>query len=143
MHVWRKFLGWILGLPARPEHLHRGDLGEDAAKRHLQQCGLKFLTRNYRSARGEIDLIFRIEDCLVFVEVKTRSSGGWLRPAAAVNFRKRLLLARTALDYLRHLKNPEVKFRFDIVEVLLEEGRVVEVRHLENCFSLPEGMRYR
>jgi putative endonuclease len=51
---------------------------------------LKFLTANFRSDRGEIDLIFREADCLVFVEVKTRIKGGWTRPAAAVNARKRL-----------------------------------------------------
>ena len=42
----------------KPEHLRRGELGERAAKRHLQKLGLKFLTANFRSARGEIDLIF-------------------------------------------------------------------------------------
>src|SRR5262245_37248207 len=42
-----------------PEHLLRGKLGEHAARKHLQRLGLKFLTSNYRSAHGEIDLIFR------------------------------------------------------------------------------------
>ena len=116
----------------QPEHLRRGELGECAAKRHLQKIGLKFLTANFRSARGEIDLIFRDNDCLVFVEVKTRSSEDWTRPAAAVNARKRRLLSQTALDYLRRLKNPAVKIRFDIVEVLLADGAVREVRHLPN-----------
>lgn len=49
-------------------------VGERAARKHLQGRGLKFLTANFRSARGEVDLIFRDADCLVFVEVKTRSS---------------------------------------------------------------------
>ncbi len=127
---------------ARPEHLRRGALGERAAKSHLQQCGLKFLTANFRSHRGEIDLIFRAEDCLVFVEVKTRSSEEWTRPAAAVNARKKRLLCQTALDYLRLIKNPPVKIRFDIVEVLLQDGEVREVRHLPNTFPMSRGMRY-
>ena len=109
---------------------------------HLQERGLKFLTANFRSERGEIDLIFRDADCLVFVEVKTRSSEGWTRPAAAVDARKKRLLSQTALDYLRRLKNPQVKIRFDIVEVLLKEGEVREVRHLPNTFPLSRGMRY-
>ena len=72
---------------ALPEHLRRGELGERVAKKYLQRAGLKFLTANYRSARGEIDLIFREDDCLVFIEVKTRSSEEWTRPAAAVDAR--------------------------------------------------------
>lgn len=126
----------------KPEHLRRGELGERAARKHLQQLGLKFLTANFRSERGEIDLVFRDDDCLVFVEVKTRSSEDWTRPAAAVNARKRRLLSQTALDYLRLLKNPELKIRFDIVEVLLADGKVREVRHLPNTFTMSKPYRY-
>jgi putative endonuclease len=126
----------------RPEHLRRGELGERAARQHLQKLGLKFLAANFRSERGEIDLIFRDGDCLAFVEVKTRSSEEWTRPAAAVDARKRRLLSQTALDYLKLLKNPPVKFRFDIVEVLLRDGQVREVRHLPNTFSLSKPYRY-
>jgi len=126
----------------KPEHLRRGELGERAAKRHLRRHGLKFLTANFRSARGEIDLIFRDDDCLVFVEVRTRSSEDWTRPAAAVNARKRRLLSQTALDYLCRLKNPAVKIRFDIVEVLLADGNVREVRHLPNTFAMAKPYRY-
>jgi putative endonuclease len=127
---------------SQPEHLRRGELGERAARRHLQKLGLKFLAANFRSDRGEIDLVFRDHDCLVFVEVKARSSEDWTRPAAAVNARKRRLISQTALDYLRLLKNPEVKVRFDIVEVLLQDGKVREVRHLPNTFSLSKPYRY-
>ncbi len=125
-----------------PEHLRRGKLGETAARQRLQKQGLKFLTANFRSARGEIDLIFREADCLIFVEVKTRSAEDWTRPAAAVDARKRRLLSRTALDYLRLLKYPHVKIRFDIVEVLLTDGAVREIRHLPNTFSLSQPYRY-
>ncbi len=128
--------------PERPEHLRRGELGERAARKHLQKLGLKFLTANFRSARGEIDLVFRDDDCLVFAEVKTRSSEDWTRPAAAVDARKRRLLSQTALDYLKLLRQPQVKIRFDIVEVLLAEGEVREVRHLPNTFSLSKPYRY-
>jgi len=125
-----------------PEHLRRGKLGEAAAKRQLRRKGLKFLTANFRSRRGEIDLIFRDDDCLVFVEVKTRSSEVWTRPAAAVNARKRRLLTQTALDYLRRLKNPKLKVRFDIVEVLLNDGEVREIRHLPNSFPMEKPYRH-
>jgi putative endonuclease len=125
-----------------PTHLRRGALGERAARTHLQQAGLKFLTANFRSSRGEIDLVFRDGDCLVFVEVKTRSSEDWVRPAAAVNARKRRLLSQCGLDYLKLLKQPRVKIRFDIVEVLLADGAVREVRHLPNTFHLSPPYRY-
>jgi putative endonuclease len=123
-------------------NLQRGKLGERAARKHLQRLGLKFLTANFGSARGEIDLVFRDGDCLVFVEVKTRSSELWSRPASAVNARKRRLLSQTALDYLRLLKQPQVRIRFDIVEVLLETGVVREIRHLPNSFPMATPYRY-
>lgn len=127
---------------AEAEHLRRGKLGERAAKKHLQRQGLKFLTANFRTPRGELDLIFRDDDCLVFAEVKTRSSEDWQRPAAAVNAQRRRRLCHAALDYLRRLKNPPVKIRFDIVEVLLSDGVVSEIRHLPNTFPMEKPYRY-
>jgi putative endonuclease len=146
-HLWRKMnllekIKTMFAGQAKPEHLRRGELGERAAKKFLQKAGLKFLAANFSSARGEIDLIFRDGDCLCFIEVKTRSSEDWTRPAAAVNARKRKLISQTALDYLQLLKNPAVKIRFDIVEVLLADGAVREIRHLPNTFSLSKPYRY-
>jgi len=125
-----------------PLHLRHGALGERAAKKFLQQSGLKYLTANFRSARGEMDLVFRDKDCLVFIEVKTRSSEEWTRPAAAVNAERRRRLSRTALDYLRLLRNPPIRIRFDIVEVLLQDSEVREVRHLPNSFEMEKPYRY-
>jgi putative endonuclease len=150
--LWQKLKA--IAATDEPEHLRRGRLGERAAKAFLQKQGMKFLAANFRSSRGEIDLIFRAgstsgdiftgneTDCLVFVEVKTRSSETWTRPAAAVNARKKRLLSQAALDYLRLLKNPQVKIRFDIVEVLLADGAVREIRHLPNTFSLTAPLRH-
>ena len=141
MNVADLFKGWWAGRE-RPLHLRHGDLGESAAKRHLKRSGLKFLTANFRSERGEMDLIFRDADCLVFIEVKTRSSEEWTRPSSAVDQERRRRLTRTALDYLRLLKNPQVKIRFDIVEVLLRDGKVHEIRHLPNSFPMEHPYRY-
>ncbi len=168
-------MNWWTKLRARferkqmPEHLRHGRFGERAAKKYLRRQGLKFLVANFRSGRGEIDLVFRDdsalasasprspgrfdflasrgsrkghEPCLVFVEVKTRSSEEWSRPAAAVDQERRERLTRAGLDYLRLLKNPPVKVRFDIVEVILQEGAVKEVRHLPNSFPMPKPYRY-
>lgn len=139
--LFRKIQAWWRG-SHKPLHLQYGELGERAAKRHLRRQGLKFLTANFRSDRGEIDLVFREQDCLVFVEVKTRSSEEWTRPAAAVDATRRRRLTRAGLDYLRLLKNPPVKVRFDIVEILLEKGAVREIRHLPNTFAMEKPYRY-
>lgn len=130
------------GLKELPPHLRHGVLGEREAKKHLKRLGMKFLTANFRTDRGEIDLVFRDQDCLVFVEVKTRSSEEWSRPAAAVDRERRQRLTRAGLDYLQKLKNPKVKVRFDIVEVLLNDGAVREVRHLPNSFAMERPYRY-
>jgi putative endonuclease len=127
----------------RPDHLRYGALGEHAARTYLKHHGLKFLTANFRSKRGEMDLIFRDDDCLVFAEVKTRSSEDWTRPAAAVNAARCRRLSLCALDYLRLVNNPPVKIRFDIVEVLLAGGAVREIRHLPNAFEMAKPLRYR
>ena len=118
-----------------PEHLRRGRLGERVAKRYLKKAGLKFLYANFRGEQGEIDLIFREKEILVFVEVKTRSSEAWRRPAAAVNRDKQRKIVATARDYLRLLERSDIPVRYDIVEVLLEEGRVNEIRHQPNAFA--------
>lgn len=141
MNWSERIRSWWMGRRL-PVHLGRGILGERAAKQFLRRNGLKFLTANFRSDHGEIDLVFRDADCLVFVEVKTRSSEEWTRPAAAVDARKERLLSLTAFDYLRRLNFPQLKFRFDIVEVLLEGEAVREVRHIPNAFPLTEPLRY-
>ncbi len=141
MNLWQRLAAIVPGKP-KPENLRRGEFGERAAKKHLCVLGLKFLTANFKTSRGEIDLVFRDDDCLVFVEVKTRSNEDWSRPAAAVNAAKRRRLSLTALDYLRQLRHPPLKIRFDIVEVLLTDDAVREVRHLPNTFALSAPYRY-
>lgn len=125
-----------------PISQRHGRIGEEAALRRLELCGFKCLTRNYRSDRGEIDLIFRDDDCLVFVEVKARERGQWTRPAAAVNAEKRRRIAHCAMDYLAEIGRPEIKIRFDIVEVIIEQDHVSEIRHLPAAFQLPKPLRY-
>ena len=139
MKLWRwitrAFRPWAGRQKKEPEHLRRGRLGEAAAARELRSRGFRYLTANYRSAHGEIDLIFRDADCLVFVEVKTRSSEDWGRPAAAVDAGKRHRLSLTAADYLGRLEDSRVKWRFDVAEVLLADGEVREVRIITNAFE--------
>lgn len=77
---------------------------------------------------------------LVFVEVKTRSSEKFGRPAEAVDRRKRRLIVRAAMHWLRLLDHPDVAFRFDIVEVI--DGPELEIRHITNAFNLPTPFHY-
>ena len=135
------FIKRLFGVKREPEHLRRGRLGEASAKRHLKSAGLKFLGANFKTKDSEIDLVFRDDDCLIFVEVKARTEGGGTRPAAAVDQRKRSLLSKAAREYVRQLRDPNVKFRFDIVEVLLVDGEVNEVRHIPNAFPLTKAKR--
>ena len=108
----------------------------------LRKMGMRLVVRNYRSWRGEIDLILWDEDCLVFAEVKTRSSERWVRPAAAVNRRKRLRLTSAAQAYLRAMGHPPVAVRFDVVEVILTDDELKAVRHLPNAFEMEAPYRY-
>jgi len=140
MGLLRRMTDWLKG-KEKPLHLRLGELGEKAARRHLQGLGLKFLVANYRSGRGEIDLVFRDGEALVFVEVKARSNEDWSRPAAAVDREKRRLLGQTAQAYLKAIGRPKVAYRFDIVEVLLEQGEVREIRHWPHAFKTMGGWR--
>lgn len=139
--LWRKLAIWAGFGPARPWHLNRGTAGEKAARAHLERKGFKFLAANFAASRGEIDLIFRDGECLVFVEVKTRSDESWTRPASAVSAAKRKSIARTAAEYLRLLKDPRVPYRYDIVEVIMdpETMAIREIRHIEKGFTT-EGL---
>jgi putative endonuclease len=101
---------------------------------------MNVLYRNFKaSGGGEVDIVCRDGDCLVFIEVKTRSSERFGRPADAVDEQKRRLIARGALGWLRLLGFPEVLLRFDVVEVLVPEAGAPTVNRIENCFQLPEG----
>ncbi len=138
------FLRWLKEWRWRhlPEHLLTGKRGEDAARRFLKKQGLRFVFANFKANRGEIDLVFRDQLSLVFVEVKTRSSETWTRPADAVDAQKKRLLSEAALQYLRMLDQPLISFRFDIVEVLIRDGHIDEIRHLPNAFPLSPPLRY-
>ena len=119
-----------------------GQIGENAAKAYLAAKGMRFLMANFRGRRGEIDLVFRDTESIVFVEVKSRKLSSWTRPSAAVSKHQKRLTSKTALEYLRLCNNPEVTLRFDIVEVLTIEDEIVEVRHLVDAFPLASPYRY-
>lgn len=116
-----------------------GLMGELVAARWLGWHGRKVLYCNYRGRnRGEVDIVARHGAVLTFVEVKTRTSTAFGRPADAVGADKQRLIQRGAQDWLRLLGNPPVKLRFDIAEVVLVEGQAPRVHVIENAFQLPD-----
>lgn len=120
-----------------------GELGERLAVKYLRREGLKPLYRNFRAPKGgEVDIVCRDGEQLVFVEVKTRRTTDFGRPVRAVNQGKQLLITRGALAWLRELNHPEVIFRFDVVEVVLEESQPPQIVHLKNVFQMPKKYFY-
>src|SRR6266576_3367575 len=109
--------------PSRPEHLQLGIRGEKLACRFLRRNGYKVLYRNFRGRTGgEIDIVCRNNDTLVFVEVKTRTREDFGRPSDAIHRDKQKRIARGGLAWLRLLDNPDIFFRFDVVEVVIADG---------------------
>ena len=91
-----------------------GNRGEQVAARYLRQRGFKVLVRGYRTTQGEVDLICRDGDRVVFVEVKTRQQG---HPAEAVDLRKQRRLTLAALHFLKRHDLLETPCRFDVVAI--------------------------
>ena len=113
------------------------------ACRFLRKRGYKVLYRNFRGRTGgEIDIVCRDKDTLVFVEVKTRSREDFGRPFSAVDRDKQKRIARGALAWLRLLDNPDILFRFDVVEVLIATDDEPRFELLQNAFTLPEPYIY-
>jgi putative endonuclease len=119
------------------EHLRRGSLGEKLAGRFLRKNGYKILYRNFRGqSGGEIDIVCRDDDTLVFVEVKTRTREDFGRPVEAVGSQKQKRISRGALAWLRLLDNPDILFRFDVVEIIIAEGAKPRFELIRNAFQL-------
>lgn len=110
-----------------------GALGENAAAEHLTAKGLTIIERNYRCKEGEIDLICKTKEYLVFVEVKTRTGFG-LDPKIQMTQKKRRQVRKMAEVFL--LAHPEQRLqpRFDFVGVSFEGSDSIRIEHLENAF---------
>ena len=111
-----------------------GRTGEDLAVRYLENQGYVIVERNYRKRIGEIDIIARDGECLVFVEVKTRRSNRFGSPFDAVGFRKQQQVSRVALAFMTQHRCLDVPVRFDVVAVHLE-GQSSRVELIKNAFE--------
>lgn len=106
----------------RGRHILLGNAGEALAARELERRGYVILARRFRTRLGEIDIIARDNDTLVFVEVKTRRTDRRGGPADAVDRHKQIRLARIALSYLQATDAVEQRCRFDVVSVRFAPG---------------------
>lgn len=129
--------------PPEAPHIVLGRVGEDAAAHFLRRHRHKILYRNFRGPRGgEVDIVCRDKpnNELVFVEVKTRTHEEFGRPFTAVDRKKRRLILRGAMTWLKMLDMPDITFRFDVIEVVMTTPP--EIRHIENAFQMPKNYAY-
>ncbi|MFB0532636.1 MAG: YraN family protein [Desulfatiglandales bacterium] len=117
------------------ERISLGKLGEDLARERLKDLGYRILKTNYRCSLGEVDLVARDGDILVFVEIKTRKNESLGQIKEAVNRRKQNQLSKVALAYLKSNNLWGSKARFDVVAVRLIDGKK-EVEIIKNAFEL-------
>jgi putative endonuclease len=112
-----------------------GQKGEKQAAQYLKKKGYKVVTANYRCQYGEIDLIARDADILIFIEVKTRTSTDFGGPTAAVDYRKQQQISKVAHHYLVTHHNDDVDARFDVISILSPIGQKTEIEHITNAFD--------
>ena len=111
-----------------------GRRGEAIAARHLVRAGLTIVERNWRCTEGEIDLVARDRDDLVFVEVKTRSSVAYGHPLEAITPRKLARLRRLAGAWCLVHPDERGNVRIDAVAVVAPRAGAIEVEHLAGVF---------
>lgn len=117
------------------ERLELGKRGEDLALRKIQALGYRCVSRNYRCSLGEIDLIARDGDTLVFLEIKTRKGKTLDYAKEAIDGRKRRQLSKVALAYMKANNCCDVKSRFDVVAINLRRGKE-EIEVIRDAFEL-------
>lgn len=113
-----------------------GDKGERAACRFLKKQGYRILARQYRNQFGEIDIIAIDRQCIVFAEVKTRTTADAGQPFEAVGLQKQQKLTKAALAWLKGRGQMQQTARFDVISVLWPEGAAKpDIRHFTNAFE--------
>ena len=118
-------------MPTKP----LGDHGERIAAAYLTSAGLRLLDRNWRCREGELDIVARDGDALVFCEVKTRRGVGYGHPVEAVTSAKQRRLRTLAHRWLAAHDEHAPDLRFDVVGVLLRGEGPAVVTHLPGAFT--------
>lgn len=108
-----------------------GAMGEDIAKNYLIENEFTILEQNYRNKIGEIDLIAKKDNEIVFVEVKSRNNLNYGYPSEAVNMKKQYKILNTSKVYISSNKLNNSRLRYDVIEVYLKNNNI---NHIENAF---------
>jgi putative endonuclease len=114
-------------------HLQLGKRGEDKAVEFLLQKGYEILSTNWRSGRAEVDIIAKHKNCIVFVEVKTRTNYAFGYPEQSVSAQKQKLMAKAAGNYL-YENNLENEIRYDIIAIYNSKDGKWIIKHFEDAF---------
>ncbi len=112
-----------------------GEMGEKAARSYLEGIGYQIIQANYRDKLGELDLVAFDDKVLAFIEVKTRRSTRYGRPCEAVDRIKQKKIAKVALSYLAKNKILHKQIRFDVVEVIIWDNQVRQIRLVKDAFD--------
>ncbi len=121
------------------ERQQLGRSGEDLALAFLVQKGYEPVARNYRFRGGELDLVMRDGDTLVFIEVRTKHAVDHGTPLETVDFKKRRQIERTARYFLAREKiADDVCCRFDVIGIVMTAGRPPLIEHITNAFMTGE-----
>ena len=109
----------------------KGDLGELIALKYLTKSGAEIIEKNYKIKTGDIDIIAKIDNELVFIEVKSRSNIRYGYPAEAVNYKKIKKISNVARYYILMNHFNDVPIRFDVIEIYFNENKI---NHIVNAF---------
>ena len=120
------------------DHNEFGKLAEDLAVKFLEDLKYKILVRNYRFMKAEIDIIAEFENEIIVVEVKARGTDAFMEPQEAINKKKMKLLISAANDFSENFKR-DLNTRFDVITVLPDEGKKLQITHIINAFESIDG----
>jgi putative endonuclease len=110
-----------------------GYAAEQLAWKYLLKQGLSLISSNYRCRHGEVDLIMRDRECIVFIEVRARASSCYGGAVGSVTSSKQAKILKTALHYLLINKlNYKYPIRFDVLSL---EGKPVQIDWIKNAFG--------
>ncbi|CAM3943811.1 YraN family protein [Paenibacillus alkaliterrae] len=121
----------------KDQRIQTGKFGEDAACDYLIEADYKIVERNWRCRSGEIDIIADDAGRLVFIEVRTRKTGGRFGTAAeSVDRRKQQQVRDTAQVYLRSIGCSAESIRFDVIAITMSRqmDSILEYKHYEGAF---------
>lgn len=116
------------------EHTDFGKKAEQLAVEYLQDKGYQILARNFRHNKAEIDIIAEFQNTIIIVEVKARGIDALIEPHEAVNKRKIRLIVSAADEYMKE-RNSDQNVRFDIISILPNEFKELQITHIEGAFE--------